>query len=275
MNEVKVNPYQPVLTTDYDFPTMECPLVTTKLFATDEQELSTPMKGIIRLDQKKVIAAVSDKYTLVPHKNVIDLAEKSLERYGSYKKEIYTTHNGARLYGEYKLNDFNDHIDGDEVGAMLIIRNSYDASSSVSISVQGLRLLCLNGLMGMGTIFSHGKRHVGEIDMSEDVTSNISNALSDYKDSAIPFWKKLAENKLSKDAGISIIKTAAEDKIIPQKYEDEIVDKWDTEARILNSWILYNCFTFILTHTIKSRSYENYMNVSRKISMYFKERFRM
>lgn len=289
MNEaqIKQNVYQPILTNDYNFPVREVPLYaqwdvetgdSTNINGMEIMKTNTiikpvAMKGIVRADTNKVIATVSDKYTLVPHSNVIDAAERALAGRGGFERKVFTTHDGARLYGEYRMKDLQSDVSGDKMEAMIIVRNSYDASSSVSIAVQGLRLICLNGMMGMGSMFSFGKKHIGEITFNDDLREDIGIALNRYNDNLIPFWKNLSEKRLSMDYGVDIIKNASEEKIMPKKYEEEVIDKWETEAGQRNAWILLNCFTFVFTHIIKRKSYENYLNLNKKVSEYIGRRF--
>ena len=267
----KMKKYTPYQSDAYDFPVTEIP-VYGRLGALEIE--SEDSKGIVRTDTNKLISVVSNKYKLVPHAQVISAVESELRKDHDFKRTVYMTHDGARVYSEYLLSSMTQEIgDGDSISAKLIARNSYDGSTIMAINLEGLRLLCLNGLMGFGSLFSFGKKHMGEISVTNNMGQEINSALSTYKDSLIPHWKNLSQKQLSKDKGIDIIKDISLKKVVPEKYEEDVMQQWDTKVNQFNAWLLYNCYTFVLTHLIKKVSYENYINLSKKVSSHFKVRF--
>lgn len=274
---LKSRKYNPVRTKDYDFPIIEIPLRGEREVGVGEFKLyDTEMKGVFRPDTNKIISTVTEKYTLVPHGKVISNIEEALQD-TKYTREVFLTHDGARMFAEYDLLGYDTEItDGDVVRMRLIVKNSYDASHAVSIILEGLRLVCLNGLMGFSSLFSYTRKHVGDFLIGNqigDIGNNIRRASTIYNDSLIPFWKDMNGKTLNQERGIDIINDTIKAEIIPAKFKDDIQSQWETKVKEYNMWMLYNCYTFTLTHTVKQISYENYINLNRKISHFFRENY--
>jgi len=139
---------------------------------------------------QKVISEVSDKYTLVENKRLVEpfiqefgLPEKVTE-YHNRKSYIFQFHTGRTM-------DFGE---GDIIKEKLIIANSYDKTKSFSFFFGAFRMVCTNGLFtAMASAITFKKIHVGEI----PVDDLIKGALENYKNNDFGFWKRLHKTPLS------------------------------------------------------------------------------
>ena len=239
--------------------------------------VDTGKLSVVRPDTKKCIAVVSKDYSLIPHQRVVTCAEQVFGDLGlNVQKKLFLTHDGARMFAEFGVSGKEIDVDADDrIGMRFLFSNSYDGSSSFRMGIEGLRLICLNGLMGLRELFSFHKKHVGEkFDDMKIVKEATEKGIEIYQNSMIPFWRKMVSVPISVDDSKLIMGNIVETNTLPGRYQADIQKQWEVVAEAKrNAWIFYNCYTHVLTHVIKQVSYANYLNHSRKVSRYFHDRF--
>ena len=101
------------------------------------------------------ITPVSDKYTTIDHQDVLTLVEEMLAQAGINvaNRNLLLSDNHARLRARLWFEGARtkaEVLPGDTLQLGLQVRNSYDQSSGISLSFMALRLLCSNGMTGVG-----------------------------------------------------------------------------------------------------------------------------
>lgn len=157
-----------------------------------------PANYIIDTQSMQVISVVSDKYKLIPNKQVI---MPFVDKFGMPEK--ITTYAGRKSYiYEFSTRREFDMGDGDRIRERVVVGNSYDKTKRFWTLLGGERMVCLNGLyMAFGAFFFFGQKHIGEI----DVDNIVKLALSSYQTNDFSYWKKLKQQPLLLDDEKAII----------------------------------------------------------------------
>jgi hypothetical protein len=137
-------------------------------------------RAIVREDTGLAIAVVSDRYTLVPHRRILDLVERAVEPMdvGPIPRGIYVDRQGARMRALYKFPALAHPVSGnDTICPCLQVRNTYDGTSRIAVHIGAFRFVCTNLAVGGGGAFAGGflSVHAGEIPIER-----MGEQLSDY-----------------------------------------------------------------------------------------------
>jgi hypothetical protein len=158
---------------------------------------------------EKVISKVSDRYTLVDNKTLV---QPFVDKFGLPAKLTEYANRKSYIFEFETGRDF-DLGGGDIIKERLIVANSYDKTKSFSFFFGAFRMVCTNGLYtAMGAVIAFKKKHIGEIPVGDLV----NNALGSYTENKFTFWKRLKEIPLSKDQEIDLI-----NKWTPFEFEKE------------------------------------------------------
>lgn len=172
--------------------------------------------AIVDARDGKVISKVSDRYTLLENKRLL---EPFLNKFGLPDKVIEYANRKSYLY-EFMTGREFDFGGGDIIKEKLVIANSYDKTKSFSFFFGAFRMVCSNGLYtAVGLAIAFKKIHVGEIPVETLTTEAITN----YQTNNFDFWKQLKQTPLEVEEEMAIL-----DKWIPFNVEkDAIVNPYD------------------------------------------------
>jgi len=104
-------------------------------------------------ESERIVARVSNRYSLVQHHDVLDAAEALLPRFEAEPKdalaEIVMTPRGERidLTMDLPSNSYTPS-DGYALATRMRLRNSVDTSTALFGSIEFLRVVCSNGMVG-------------------------------------------------------------------------------------------------------------------------------
>lgn len=172
-------------------------------------QLGNQIHAIVDPVGQKVIAKVSDQYTLVDNKRLVT---PFIEKFGEPVKVTEYSNRKSYIFEFNTGRDF-DLGGGDIIKERIIIANSYDKTKSFSFFFGAFRMVCTNGLYtAMGAVIAFKKRHVGEIPVDELT----KNALGSYTENKFSFWKRLKEIPLTLEQEVNLI-----DKWVPFEFEKE------------------------------------------------------
>jgi len=137
-------------------------------------------RAIVRQDTGEAIAVVSDRYSLVPHANILDTVEQAIAplEVGPVPRGIYVDRRGARMRALFKFPALARSVLGrDEICPCLQVRNTYDGSARIAVHIGAFRFVCTNLAVGGGGAFAGGfvSIHAGEIPIEE-----MAGQLTDY-----------------------------------------------------------------------------------------------
>ena len=156
---------------------------------------------------QKVISEVSDKYTLVDNKTLV---QPFVNRFGMPSKVTEYANRKSYLF-EFMTGRTMDFGNGDIIKEKLIIANSYDKTKSFSFFFGAFRMVCTNGLFtAMASAITFKKIHVGEIPVADLVKA----ALENYGSNNFEFWKRLHDKPLTVKEEVKLI-----EKWVPFNFE--------------------------------------------------------
>lgn len=223
------------------------------LYTGDGQEVPR-IKAVVREDDGTPIATVGSRYHLISHADALSSISQVRKVFGKGEEKILVWNRGAKMAAIF---DYRDKITkfkhvGDAVGLRVIIENSYDSSAPLRITVGGLVLSCLNGMVSQNTMLSYAKRHVAGTEVPviepEVVVSSFNQEFQD--------WDRLAATTIDKQSLENITTTLVERAVVTNKCNDYV---HESPGDINTYWDLLQKYTYFITHESKA-------NFSRKVS---------
>ena len=232
------------MATTFDFPVKLSPIKTNGVVI--------PHKvSVFRSDLNKPIGVVSDKYSLIPHKEVIKGMRQALGTM-EYDEKVTTIKDGAHLFATYRLKDVQYQVaQGDNLDIQIIARNSYDGRKAFSLTLGAFRLVCTNGMIIGREFFTFSQRHVeaGTEFNSELLKERIGEMVSSFKGS-LEDMKKMTHTQLSKNPD-TLFDTDLVD--LPEYLVKAAKEEY-LKAKVHTVWGFYNSLTFAISHSMRKEN---------------------
>lgn len=213
-------------------------------------ESGRPIEGyqrIYRPDTGKTLAIMSDHYKLVQHKEVMLPAVEALGDEGWKVKASRVERNGASAFVELERRDTAIKVVGDKVGERILMRNTYDGTSSLTLSIGAIVLVCSNGLVvpGKGSI-GFNSHHTGDVrDRLGFLTAKVRSIEEGLASRMIESYSQL-DSPVPPEIGREIVK-----RVLGERHMDASLTYWQSgigRNGDLTAWNLYNGVTQYLTH---------------------------
>lgn len=252
----------------------------------------TNLDAIVNAETGEFISAVSPKYKITTHKAANEIAESILgQAQVDYEEgHVAIDKGGARFFRELRIPSmkFNQgSIDStaldsgkelDELIPTIIIKNSYDRSSSLEFRFGAYRMVCSNGMVSpVQEIGRFNYRHTAQPD-----TYKISQLLKEQLDKNIYGFKALYE-RLNGEAAQPYLKAllakhvinAKVGKILQDEFAGLIEVNFNEQGQIeharaskeLSAYALMNVMTEVATH--RARKYTRSLGMQEKIADVF------
>ena len=199
-------------------------------------------------------------YTVIPHKDVIDVTKTLLGNSGfTITKEIYRANMNAKVaQGIYHLASDEDP----EMGMMFAWTNSYDKSTRFQCAVGAFVNVCSNGML-CGDMANYARKHTGKAD--HDIHTQISSQIK----SANKYYTKLIQDKdqmrkifLSKKEQAELVGRLFLDEEIIDASQVSVIKaemkdpSYNYNADLNNAWTFYNH----VTHSFKKSHPRTWMS---------------
>jgi len=223
--------------------------------------------AVVREDTGEAIAVVSDRYTLVPHQQVLDMIQDATSKLdvGDVPRGVYLDRSGARMRALFKFPTLAQPVvGGDDICPCVKIQNSYDATSRVTVHIGAFRFVCTNLAVGGGGAFAGGFMavHAGEIPIDE-MAEQLSSYLTRF-DSIVELYRTWNTQPLD---GEMIAELLSDFPKRPAKVLQERI----TPAQTPTVYDAYNVATYHATHSM--RSVRGAFDFLKRINVSFQERF--
>ncbi len=201
---------------------------------------------IQRIDNGQTLSIVSPGYELVQHMESLQPAVELLGSEGWKVKASHIERYGARAYVELHRIDKAFTVVGEKVGERLMLRNSYDKSSSLIFEFGGLVLRCLNGATAPVGGMGFSGHHTGDLrkDLNKFI-GKLAEIEAGLGSRLIEEYSQL-DKKVSPEIAREIVKRS-----LGERREDAVLQYWKTgigRDGEMNAWNLYNGVTQFLTH---------------------------
>lgn len=219
--------------------------ITTPLFDEHGRKIDG-YKRIYRPDINETLAVMSDKYQLVEHHEVMAPAVEALGQDGWLVKASHIEKLGASAFVELERRDRSVTVVGEQVGERILMRNTYDGTSSLRLSFGAVVLICSNGAVVPGVGFGFNAHHTG------DIRERLSSITSRVRKIEAGLGARMVESyaKLDSPVPIGIGKEIIE-RIVGERKMDRPLQYWTRgigRNGSLTAWNLYNGITQYLTH---------------------------
>ena len=166
-------------------------------------------RAVVREDTGQAIAVVSHRYTLVPHSRILDIVEEAIRPLdvGPVPRGIYLDRRGAKLRAIFKFPALSQAIVGEDlICPCLQIRNAYDGTGGIILSMGAFRFVCTNLAVGGGGVFAGGfvSIHAGEIPI-EEMAAKLADYLARF-DQITLLYRRWSEERMNARALEEVLK---------------------------------------------------------------------
>lgn len=218
-------------------------------------------KAIVREDTQQVLSIMSDSYVPVANKSILttfaDIADKAGIQW--YTGKCYTPGNKTYMeivFPENKLNVGKIQGQDDVLDLRCYLVNSFDGTTAALFKAGFFRLICTNGMTVGQTDMQISYRHIGNVNAK--LVENFQAYLMNKIDEAGKTIYKLTDTSFSDPESVKVLFDGSD--WVGQRAQKELYEEWKRQQNSLNGWIIYNVFTYVITHIIKA-------NIDHKMAM--------
>ena len=156
------------LNKDVQYGNSDFPISLKPIFYEDGWLCMVPVENkfaVVREDNGLALSVVSNRYTLVEHKSILQTIQSAIETLdlGEVPRGIFVDRGGARMRALFKFPNLSKFVSkaflndsNDELCPCIKIQNTYDGTSRVSIHIGAFRFVCTNLAVGGGGCFAGG-----------------------------------------------------------------------------------------------------------------------
>lgn len=158
----------------------------------DVQKVPSETGGfnLVNASRNTHIAKVSDRYTLVKNRDII---QPIIDKFG-YENVVRLERTGNKfMYVIQTGREIDIDGNGDMVKEQLVAMNSYNKTKAYHFALGAFRSWCSNGMFYGMAFFNYKKIHVGEIPMQ----AMVDNVLNTYTQNDFGLWKRMASIQLN------------------------------------------------------------------------------
>jgi len=134
----------------------------------------------------------------------------------------------------------------------VMIKNSYNASSSVIVKIGAIRMRCMNGMVVADDLIDIRQRHVGDFEIKFPEVDRLWEVFCKNTRR----WTELSKIDLPSDVYSAYVNAATEQGIVQLA-----ASKTDSEGT--TAWDLYNQFTYHVTHESKASELGKFNRLAR------------
>jgi hypothetical protein len=208
---------------------------------------------VVRKDTDDVLAAVSDRYRLITHKEVMQPVEDFVRTVGKPSDERYVIEkNGARLVATHTFKDVALTLPGHRyhgasrsLGDVVALRthaiNSYNSTTAFEFRLGSLVLRCLNGATSEESLFGLRFKHIQSADIQFPSAAVLLKAFEKQGD----IWKSWAEQGLTPTVKADVITKGKHLQLVTDRHLKDAAPYFDYSETV---WDLFNAFTYVITH---------------------------
>lgn len=261
-----------------------------RLFLKNGQD--TGFDALYRKDSGSALSIVTPKYKLTPHKTANQFVEELLGSQNityEYGKTAVTA-GGNRFFREFRFPSMkfvpgedggpnNTALDGgrlDEYVPTIIVRNSYDRSSTLDFMYGGYRVVCSNGLITGKTIQRIQVKHIVKPDFNQignELVDRLEMTIEDFKrtydrlngQSVSPYLQVLMMEVMTKRMAATL--AAMSSGLIQLHYDADGNIENVTASKQLSAYALLQLSTNVATHQV--RKFHRSLEIQKKIANVF------
>ena len=231
------------------FPVSEYPAIFSDK---DNREVDcSGHKFIVRDDTGSILSCMTDEYKIIQNEDVLNSALKVLKD-TSMKAELAearTFSDGARTSWKWIVKGVKVKVDkNDYVNPEILIKNSYDGSTQVSILTGAYRIICSNGLVIGTTISKKSSKHSIYNVHLDNIEDYIKDSVETAEKVFVRDFPVLIDNKIRGDKDIQALI-----KLFPTTVMDSLVQYMMAHTP-KTYWDLLNAATSVASHNMHRKN---------------------
>lgn len=222
------------------------------------------------------LATVTDKYTLVQHREVISALDLAADARGLSLEPTEAHYINGRLVTKFEVPGYEMQVGTDPSQTKLTINvhNDYKGEGGLAVLIGWFRMICSNGLVIGEVAASNKRRHVGNINVGEFMSTAVNKAVGRFEAERL-IAQTLAEhryplaawNPASRDVAAKRVRKAKTDGTTPdivdliladtaERYHDDLNRAVRENVREIgeNLWALSQAVAEIATHRMQQRA---------------------
>lgn len=240
--------------------------------------LIVPRRAILDAKTDQVISVVSNRYNIIPNKELVDRFEKYLESSDINFRRTGAGCNltGSKLWANYRFPDIKADLGEydrgfgtihEDIELTMDLRGGYSPGTATGFNIGGLALACMNGLMTKEVFFRWSESHVGsEIDdLENSFILAFDTAKTIFQEKLVGSWKELMSVDFDKIQAANVLKSMELSQIYRNKmgylYQQNLREK-----NLNTMWDFYQMVTWFTTHCMESRNRTLAMKLSTRVS---------
>jgi len=267
MNDLSTTNFAIQNENEWSFPIDTCDLHTVTNFESIDVPPSMA-RCIVRTDTNKVLGVHGSKYKAIKHDDVVNSVFEAAAASGisnDYDYKVNVFDDGAKMRGIIRFNDLTfEPAVGDTVMFQLTFFNSYDGSWAFQQSAEGLRLICLNGMVSQYSVAKTWQKHTANINVKASA-SKLQAALDGFFKTKEQYWawqRIHVSDQMAEDFfkhKVCRINNNTSTFKWNEKRLDDLMVCWRNDSQALghNKWALYNALTYWSSHTEDNKSPAN------------------
>lgn len=217
-------------------------------------------KAVVRTDTNEIVAVNGRRYSLAQNKDVFRIVDEAIRRAQGLDTEGMGIHDSTSYNGGLTIRDYTFPGHSVEVGKVgditkmrLRIVNSYNGSTQLRTSVDGMRLVCTNGMAVPVKFNRFNGRHTSGLNL-EKMEARIRAGIQSFKNMG-EMWKRYSQTDCSDSEAMGYIEKFTSS----EKIRFTLFEYWVTESTELgkNLWALYNALTYYSSHHAITRGRGN------------------
>ncbi|MCK5235603.1 MAG: DUF932 domain-containing protein [Deltaproteobacteria bacterium] len=205
-----------------------------------------PEEGI----DDEVLAITSNRYAPVSNNKVLDMFGEIANKAGVtwVPGDGHLLKRGAKTIMEIEFPNNKVVIgENDDLTLKGWLTNSFDGKGSAKLELGFMRLVCTNGMIIGTKDLAISYRHVGDIE--DKIAAQFGDYLHEKVAAAESHINHLNDRYFSTDQVHNILEEAS---WMGTRVQDALKAEWINQGKTLNAWLLYNVFTWIITHHVKA-----------------------
>ena len=206
--------------------------------------------AIVRNDNMNELGTVSNRYCPLLHTEATEIVEEELNKLtnvGAYEVNTALNKTGAIMHRSYTFKDVQREVSkGDIVGMRLRIVNGIDGLHGFSAFMDGLRLVCTNGMTTTKEFYSVSLRHYTS-GMDHHAIQEFSRNMFDSFDKLMVTYKDWANEKINDRRAQLILQ------LLPKRMAKKSLLAFPSNTDG-SKWGLYNTMTYVNSHESNSKS---------------------
>jgi len=245
---------------------------------TVESGLIVPRKAILDAKKNTIISVVSDRYRIIPNRELVQKFETYLLESDINFKRTGTGCNltGSKMWANYRFPDIKADLGEydrgygpihEDVELTMDLWGGYAPGTSTGFMIGGLALACLNGMMTKEAFYKWSESHAGS-EFDELLNSFVlafDTAKTIFMEKLVGSWKELMTLDFDKIQAANVIRSMD----LSKRYRDKIGYLYQQnlkEEKLKTMWDFYQMVTWFTTHTIENRNRRLAMSLSAKVS---------